>query len=211
MKYHGLLFQGDMIRAFLANRKKETRRVLKRRDGGSMEGLVYLHMLYRGEDQFAVFLDEKNGGKPVEIRCPLGGLIRRWYAKETWRTYKSLDDVPPRELAEGVGIKYECDGDTNVQDWRDGLRQSVGRVRQSIFMRRWMSRIGGPVGYSKVQHLQEIDAWSAVNEGIEPVAQLGVLRACGWRDYSGRTDGFLAPVLSYKSLWERLHPTPGHR
>jgi len=81
----------------------------------------------------------------------------------------------------------------------------VGNWVTPLFMPRWASRITLEITDARIEHLQDISDEDCIAEGIEPVSQLGIMRACGWKDYSGKTRGFLYPKDSYKSLWESIN------
>lgn len=76
--------------------------------------------------------------------------------KETWRAERRFDRRPPRRIPVSTRIWFEADGPAPI--W-------AGRIRQSIFMCRWMSRLVLVVGGVSLRRLQEISEKDARAEG----------------------------------------------
>ena len=182
-KERPILFSGPMVRALLDGSKTQTRRIVK--------------------------LGMDSCGDPIHptdprLPCPYGQPGDRLWVKETWRASHFFDTVPPRDLAETAAIRYEADGDL-----RDaGRKVEAGRIRQSIFMRRWMSRITLEITGVRVERLQEITSADAIAEGIkEYIPEREDLRQRGkwWECYQYGEHAFLDPRESYRSLWESIN------
>ena len=80
------------------------------------------------------------------------------------------------------------------------------KVRTSIYMPRWASRLTLTVTNVRVQRLQDISEADAVAEGIEPFS--GIDPMCnGYRDYyKNSAPGFwLHPRASFSSLWNSIN------
>jgi len=189
MKERPILFSAPMVRAILAGTKTQTRRTVK------PQTLLRRPITDAG---FGFLV----GGR--DYRSSYGQPGDRLWVKETWRTDFILDSYAPRELAETQPIKFDADGESTgivAFEW--------GKVRQSIFMRRWMSRITLEIVSVRVERLNEISEADARAEGIEEVPDNSPF--CGkpgWRDYSG--DGLLPfdydkPQASYRTLWESIN------
>jgi hypothetical protein len=122
----------------------------------------------------------------------------RLWVKETWRTSKVADELKPSMLVGGgySRIWYEAD--------RDNCDQH-GKVRVSIHMPRWASRLTLLVTEVRVERLQNISEVDACAEGIERVTLLP--GGAHYRDAKGGI--FAYASFAYASLWNSLHARPG--
>ena len=151
-----ILFSGPMVQAILAGRKTMTRRVLKPAKGATIAdckptgvkvGIAEIHAL------------------PLEkLSLPkykVGDLL---WVREAWRTESNDCDIwAPSKLGGGETILFEADA-----NWKDN--KSVGRLRASMHMPRWASRITLEVTAVKVERLKDISEDDARAEGCEPAA-----------------------------------------
>lgn len=161
-----ILFSASMVRALLAGRKTQTRRVLKgvpdwcgadRRPGFSCltpAGHIEFRGDYPGDDQVEA------GYASKFIKLPFVKGDRLW-VKETWRTHKVADELPPRLMSGEGRVWYEAD--------RDNC-DAHGKVRVSIHMPRWASRLSLTVTNVRVERLIDCSADDAQAEGLEWVA-----------------------------------------
>lgn len=178
VKERPLLMSAPMVRAIFAGRKWQTRRLLvqpRRKDGC----------------QLVPELLQRMG---VGHACRHGAIGDRMWIRETWGLFGTL----PKDGPERAQVYYRAtDGDLHecrYQLWRP-----------SIHMPRWASRLLLDITDVRIERLQEISADDAVAEGIERVNQLGILRTCGWKDYSGQRAGFMDPVESFRTLWDSIN------
>ncbi|MDE4202917.1 hypothetical protein PXK20_05385 [Phaeobacter gallaeciensis] len=90
----------------------------------------------------------------------------RLWVREAWRSERSWDNLPPRDLFAADPIWTEADG-----EWSDIVSPShgftTGKLRPSMFMPRWASRITLDVTDVRVQRLQEISGSDAAAEGVQ--------------------------------------------
>lgn len=158
MRERPILFSAPMIRAILDGRKTQTRRIVK--PAPSSDTTEILHS--EGREWREWF--PHNGNmlpKMWIIRCPHGQPGDRLWVKETWRTSYAHDSVKPLDIPEGDPIRYEADGEeTGPPLW------GWGRIRQSIFMRQWMSRITLEITGIRVERLQDITPDDCRAEGM---------------------------------------------
>lgn len=147
MRERPILFSAPMVRALLAGTKTQTRREVK--------------------PQTAILTDEMARAFGVQpplvensavVRCPYGAVGDRLWVKETWFTTENLDGIKPTDLSSDVRINYAADlaADDII----------FGRLRPSIFMRRWMSRIILEIVSVRVERLNDISESDAHGEGI---------------------------------------------
>ena len=144
MRERPILFNGPMVRASLSGQKTQTRRAVK--PVGNDGGFVLIEndsrlWPYRSDDGESCFHTVKRGGNEyldeTPHECPYGRPGDRLWVREAWRSYESLDDIPPRAIAPGAGVQYEAGGSNLGIDRLEGM----GKLRPSMFMPRWASRI----------------------------------------------------------------------
>lgn len=147
---HPILFSGEMVRAILEGQKTQTRRAMKRqpcaappnpwRDGWSVGGYDYF--------------------------CPYGQPGARLWVKETWATVAAWDKQKPSDLSKTTPIYYHADkSHGSLVGWHDEDEER-GRLRPSIFMCRWISRITMEITGVRVERLRDISEADAKAEGV---------------------------------------------
>lgn len=205
MKERQILFFAPMVRAILDGTKTQTRRIVKPPRGQELVNLCEAE----GDDRYSGRNDDPlswgfqfyDDCAPAPLAdwlnlCPYGQAIDRLYVREAWRTYESLDHVPPRSIAAGAGVQYEAGG-TNVRSASDRLH-GMGRLRRGIHMPRWASRIDLEIIGVRVERLQRISDADAVAEGIG-------LNANAKGVPSTIPAGETLPRLLYADLWDRIN------
>lgn len=165
-------FSAPMIRALLDGTKTQTRRVVKAKPDRNLGTRCMLlpHEL-AGEINRGEYSNSKHG-KPGD------GL----WVRESYRASNHFDHDPPRIIPHGAEIWYEATSIAKV--WRS----TVGRLRPSMFMCQWMSRITLEIISVRVERLQEISDDDAMAEGAEP---------------TGDREGTF--VSGYKRLWGHIN------
>lgn len=161
MKERPILFSALMVRALRAGLKTQTRRLLNPQPNNpEVFGVspIWGQGARRGSARFEIHAAFNDGGKRVDrwLPCPYGAAADRLWVKETWRTEKKYDRRKPSRLPAGARIWFEADGPAPA--W-------AGRLRPSIFMRKWMSRIRLAISGIRVERLQEISEADAKAEG----------------------------------------------
>jgi hypothetical protein len=168
MTEHPILFNGPMVRAILAGRKTQTRRVVKRQSVACVENEC-LSACQESPTGFAW----QNGW--VE-RCPYGQPGDTLWVRETWRPlvdaelldcieYKADDTrLKPKGLTEEDGHHFD--------NMCENIEVTHGKVcrqkwKPSIFMPRWASRITLKITDVRVQLVQEISEEDARAEGVQ--------------------------------------------
>lgn len=138
-----IIFSGPMVRALLAGRKTQTRRIVKHAPHDAAKGEVFCD---RDGDSPSGFTFVGQGGWPRMPIWPsqipaLPG--DRLWVREAWQRE---NERPPFYRAEGV-------------DW-------PGRWRSPTHMPRWASRLTLVVTDLRVQRLQDISEADAKAEGV---------------------------------------------
>lgn len=158
-----ILFSAPMVRALLAGTKTQTRRVIK------PQPTVHPNGAWSWDGRNGGFVGA--AGTHVDEGFPEAARYHariqpgdRLWVREAWRTDAAFDDIAPRNLDIAIPYRFESDG-----VWVDpyeirGL--SAGRLRASMHMPRWASRLTLIVTDVRVQRLQEISEEDADAEGF---------------------------------------------
>lgn len=165
MKERPILFSAPMIRALLAGRKTQTRRLVRPQpervpdwscpgvDGLRFFGMTFAETLLDGRPPYPPELLE---------RCPYGAPGDRLWVRETWQSWRQTSfERNEWEIEEdtdrlrGSHIEYAA------------TSKSVGPWRPSIFMPRWASRITLVNTEVRLQRLHDITEEDAEAEGVE--------------------------------------------
>ncbi len=186
-----ILFSAPMVRALLAGRKTQTRRAAKfvQPDGDGW------HIRNAGGGILGADDDAVRVYGPDYAPFAVGD---RLWVKETWRAHRRWDEQKPSEILATSRVWHEAD--------RDNCDQH-GKIRVSIHMPRWTSRITLLVSDVRVERLQDCSEADAIAEGIEGFACIG---GNAWRDYSGG-EGFnvrdrgTPACRSYATLWDSIN------
>lgn len=125
------------------------------------------------------------------------------WAREAWRTHEAYDVMPPRDVPVEACLMYEADGTTRPAVGGDMV--AFGKLRPSMFMCRWMSRIDLRLVVVEEEPLQHITESDAIAEGAEPFDVSGM-------SYAERSL-LDAPLLDedtpyrngFALLWERIN------
>ncbi len=175
MKYRPMLFSAPMVRALLDGSKTQTRRVV------SAKHLPFI------ENISTHFLSENWEKRPL----PHGKTGDRIWVREAYRAGKEFDDWKPSWLEPSCGIWHEAHGP--APEW-------MGKLRPSMFMPRWASRITLEITGVKVERLHDIDEADAIAEGISKTP------AGFWSTYGlSSADGTYSARYSYRCLWESIN------
>lgn len=173
-----IMFSAPMVRALLDGRKTQTRRLLKPQPHPDFlaRGVCGVVAQWPQQDGFRWFM--KDGmSELVPSKWKPRQLL---WVREAWHTRKEFDKLKPSEVGQRVGkdIFYPAD---NTLNRISGCREEFvrGRLRPSMFMPRWASRITLELTEVRVERLQTISdaditaegvTASLVSEIIDPVA-----------------------------------------
>ena len=190
-----ILFSAPMVRALLAGRKTQTRRIIK-----PQPKLAPHHEPVR--------VESRGGGRWVWMVCTDRPAYQfatgdwtsriqtgdRLWVREAWAPLSALTHNDPGVQALADKGFYRADSGT--------VEGEISRWRPSIHMPRWASRITLHVTDVRVQRLQEISADDAIAEGIE--AGTEDYRLAEW--WAAHKDNPPpAEIGAYAMLWERIN------
>jgi hypothetical protein len=195
-----ILFSAPMILALLDGRKTQTRRILNPQPY-SPESVVSYDK--RSGSWMSCEPSPATGGtrqmdpwRPIRIK-----IGDRLYVREAWRTAPEFDAMPPRDIPKGSPRTTMADTGLTFPNplW--------GKLRQSMFMPRWVSRLTLIVTDVRVERLNSIPREDAIAEGLIKHDWLkGTLAAemnCDW-GFDGDTRHGSA-VSAYSGLWEHIN------
>lgn len=171
MKCRQILYKATMALAVLAGIKTQTRRIVK--------GMA-LEWLESGE------FTPEFVANPNNHLCPYGHPGDQLWGREAWRTVKEADHLPPRDLTPAHRIWYEADAPH---------QPGAGKLRPSMFMPRWASRILLEIVSVRVERLQDISEQDAIAEGVRQYSVLERIQA--GKDRWARH--------AYRELWESIN------
>lgn len=173
IKERPILFSAPMVRAILEGRKTVTRRLVKgfqipAEDSSVAPGERHRWMAIAQRHPrygFGVFgATEAECAKELEefAPCPYGRRGERLWVREAWQADAQVDSIAPRELSNGEPIRYPADWDFR----QTGCAMiKPGKIRPSIHMPRWVSRILLEITDVRVERLQDISEEQAQAEG----------------------------------------------
>lgn len=162
----------ESVRAILAGRKTQTRRIVTTRDPvsfigpkGNEDDPSDWGYFFDGPDHNGYMVlgrghaDRHNHGR-VSIPCPYGDVGDRMWVKERWQAWRQTsieyDEWEiERDLSARPHIEYKATSD------------SAGPWRTPLFMPRWASRLTLEVTDVRVQRLQQINEEDARSEGVK--------------------------------------------
>jgi hypothetical protein len=199
VKSRPILFSAPMVRALLAGTKTQTRRAVKWRglEPGLNLGFSGLAIERSGSNWVLTSPTRTSHEyRSVPQPCPYGQPGDRLWVREAWRTVKHYDSTKPIELVDPL-IRYEAGKSFRVDgSWAE--EKDIGKLRPSMFMPRWASRIELEITQVRVERLQAISESDAVAEGA-----------------AGYEEGIDAPPpdddqewsyrASYSRLWESIN------
>lgn len=164
-----ILFSGPMVRAILAGRKVQTRRIVKPQPLVGDGGCWFPEPPQKPTSRARHYANEAHmrRGLPLDFQF-YGAPGDRLWVKETWQ---------PRASARAVGweVTYAADVSVFFHDvdrvpgsWKFPKAAAIGWVTP-LFMPRWASRLTLEVTGVRVERLCDISEEDAKAEGVEAV------------------------------------------
>lgn len=200
-----IIFSGPMVQALLAGRKSQTRRVLKPQPVGRPE----LHEPMSDEDPYWAVFDADEIATRVRVPFAVGD---RLYVREA----HYLSDTGDYEIAvcaeDADAVREHFDlinGIAAQHNLAETWRAPHLKLRPSIHMPRWASRLTLLVTGVQVMRLQDISEADAVSEGITALPNSNgpnfYTREI-WR-HGGCIASHNTPTAlgCFRGLWEDIH------
>jgi hypothetical protein len=203
MTEHGMIFNGEMVKAILNGRKTQTRRMLNIQPEHAEFGLRRVIESKNGRDNGKYFWSQSDAtgmkARSKVFGCPYGAVGDRIWGRETWAVVSHafdddglmIDYVPDRpakavhEKPFGNGYYsghaiYAADGGFTWGN-DDGCLDGRSCWKPSIHMPRWASRITLEITSVRIERLNDISEADAITEGFTSTAQL----TASGDDYTG--------------------------
>ncbi len=215
MKERPILFSTDMVKAILEGRKTQTRRVVKPQPhkscvgyGASMSPLHWIEKL--PVDMTALYPNSKpttiNGDS---IKCPYGQVGDRLWVRETWLESPNITDKLLREGADTWAECYYVAAETPQQI--EQLKEWGWKVKPSIFMPRWASRITLEITDIRVQRVQDISQQDAIAEGVIFMGGMADnWDEAPWCASLKNQEPMKYPSAAYGRLWDSINAKRGY-
>lgn len=183
MRERPILFSAPMVRAILAGKKTQTRRIVK------PQPEPFVTKFFVNEHGCGVSEDEAQNHV---WRCPYGIPGDRLWVRETWFDNMASDDGD--EANTPSRCVYRANGEFIDQFPEEYME---GKWTPSIHMPRWASRITLEVVAVRVERLQEISGFDLTAEGFPPDDE-GPMRDGCRLTLAGRRQVFAG-------LWEEIN------
>lgn len=188
MKERPILFSTEMVSAILANRKTQTRRIVKGelRYNDKDDWYKYHCWSNRTSD---FWQDYTNDG--FISKCPYGQVSDVLWVRETWSKLNS-QYVYKADYNNGIPA--------NEIELSDGSIIDYAKWKPSIHMPKEACRIRLKIKSVRVERLSDISEQDAIAEGIELIGSR-------WKQYlKTRLDKTVEnPKYSYITLWESIN------
>ncbi|HDO7074944.1 hypothetical protein [Klebsiella pneumoniae] len=216
MKERGMIFNGEMVRAILDDRKTQTRRIMDPQPDDDIERSIFPNPEVIG---WKSSRRHKHGSTTAHF-CHYGKPGDRIWVRETWGVVSHafsddglmIDWVPDRpataihEMPFGNGYYsgyaiYAADGDFTWGD-DDGYEDGRSCWKPSIHMPKAASRILLEITDVRVERLNAISEEDATAEGVPPAGSL-------LPDYPGTfltpKGDFATAKVAFQRLWESIY------
>lgn len=214
VKTRPILFSGPMIRALLDDTKTQTRRIIDPQPEPFKDG-------WRWEANKITYgwpedIPKSELAYHINHLCPYGQAGDYLWCRESWRAAPAYDDVAPRNIPIGSRIWYEADEVPEI-----GYRW--GKLRPSIFLPRWASRITLELTSVRVERVQDISEEDARAEGIRPYLppvpfpadwprnSEGKYTAAYGTEYNQDRSGYATSARNaFQGLWDSINARRGY-
>jgi hypothetical protein len=197
MKETPILFNAAMVKAILEGRKTMTRRVFNPDQIAIKEtesGPYFYTYAKRGSELTCTGQGPFIPNNWLHY-CPYGQPGDKLYVKETFGFPATYDRFKPSEGDKRWPIYYHADkSHGNLVRWTDE-EQELGKLRPSIFMPRWASRIALEVTGVKVERVMGISEGDAMADGGWTYAKCPIHKN---------------PTASFKALWDSINSSRGY-
>jgi hypothetical protein len=193
MRERPILFSAEMVRAILAGRKTQTRRIINPQP---LEGSTVGWSAFSGETH----IECRSYAIPHQsfIKVPYGKKGDRLWVRETFQPIWATEAPGNWKTGEGYAINYPAtDG---IKEWVDETASDgelTRRCKPAIHMPRWASRITLEIVRVRVERVQEITEGGVAAEGFKKEGNL-------WHPMDSTN-----PIYAFELYWDLLNDKRG--
>ena len=183
-----MIFNDEMVRAILNNRKTQTRRIMRNQPAGDTPETP---VMIRNKNGAFQWYDDRYGESGF-FPCPFGQQGDRIWVRETYRVHSKATDVAT--LVYRASVRNSWTEQTHrVPVYVCNKQVSPEKWTPSIHMPRWASRILLEITDVRVERLQDISDEDARAEGC-------------WRGRGfGRPDLAVSLCDEFPTLWASVY------
>lgn len=204
MKERPIIFNSEMVKAIIDERKTMTRRIMKVQPESNQFGLRRIIASAERSDTGKYHWTESNATgnhiRSAPFSCPFGAVGDRLWVRESFYEHGRWQgggyDPEDSYFVSDKQVLYPADG---IQRPSERKREDFWRSRPSIHMPRWASRITLEITGVRVERLNAISQEDAHAEGME---------LTGWRPtyYDPDSGGdFMTPYDNFAELWSSIY------
>jgi hypothetical protein len=227
MRERPIIFSSEMVKALLAGRKTQIRRVVSIRNTDYYEDKSINY-----NNEITGIFPHKNQGlywtfclswsvvgiehsDATNIPCPYGQPGDRLWVRETLIRHKEAKDMPDTitylsDLTPVIGQSAPRPPYLHRAVWEWGERRKL----PSIFMPRWASRLDLEIVNVRPERLQDISEENAKAEGIKGHTEHGGGSHSNpitiYPAFPEKDGGFLSPRDAYEALWDSINAKRGY-
>ena len=190
-----ILFSAPMVRALLAFTKAHSRRPLYALRKGNFKRQMRAVGIVNYPPPPLSLADAMDHFYDLRRMYAVGD---RLWVREAFRFDEAVDRLSPSKCSPAIPIQYQSDGLLHAAGF---IRFKPGRLRASMHMPRWASRLTLTVTDVRVQRLQDISEEDAIAEGVTLLPS-GRYH-CGFDE-----DGEItckSPITAYANLWNSIN------
>lgn len=166
MKERPILFSGEMVRAILAGRKTQTRRVVRPQPTfGDVSGVFGAWLFKTKGNEWLIY---PNAKEAVLRLCPYGAPGARLWVRETFQPFFAEGvDCWGTDWKTGKGYAVRYVATDGIEEYYDEANEKLtDACKPAIHMPRWASRITLEITGVRMQRLQDISDTDASAEGV---------------------------------------------
>lgn len=206
MKERGMIFNSEMVRAILSNRKTQTRRIMKVQPESNQLGLLLITDSTKRSDIGKYHWAESNAtGNHVRSKlflCPFGAVGDRiWVREGFFPAPLEMQSEPPRKTMWNIAYRDGMQMEKLAPAEYNPTIYNYDRWTPSIHMPRWASRILLEITDVRVERLNAISEEDARAEGIIDGGCLN----CGEPEPCGCANPEPDATDAFAYLWQSIY------
>lgn len=221
MKERGILYSAAMVRALLAGRKTQTRRLVKPQPYEHLRRDLSAELIWRPRRGQSLRYSSEHAMLAAMLpNCPYGQPGDRLWVRETWMPdpprdgtwpSTSFDGCKPRDMSL-IPERFHAPAFCIYRATWEG--HALHGWTPAIHMFRWASRMVHELTLVRCERLQEISEADAIAEGLAVRSGVDAFNAQGLPEYglpewakgtSDETRWNVSAVQAYRSIWSEIN------